>query len=178
MRRAYRLNGQYLVSVRYPFQWNDIRSFVTPFDSAVLEVYSQIGPDAWQCLDFVCRYVTYKRELGEMWQFPSETLALTEGDCEDSTFLFVSLARNFAPNVWAILGDYQGFGHAWGAQNGFIYETTYTLARPVPDPQDYCPYVYFSDQEVVELWPGALGEVFELKRDEATKLGLIAKAVG
>ncbi|MBA7699974.1 hypothetical protein ES703_108680 [subsurface metagenome] len=55
-------------------------------------------------------------------------------------------------------------------------ETTFTSARPVPDPQDYCPYVLFSDQEVIELWPGALDEVFSLRRDEATKLNLIAAA--
>ncbi|GAI67445.1 unnamed protein product, partial [marine sediment metagenome] len=59
-----------------------------------------------------------------------------------------------------------------------ILETTYTSARPVPDPQEYCPYVCFNDQEVLELWPGALGEVFELARDEELKLSLMAKAVG
>ncbi|MBA7636239.1 hypothetical protein ES703_43855 [subsurface metagenome] len=56
-------------------------------------------------------------------------------------------------------------------------ETTYTSARPVSDPQDYCPYVLFSNQEVIELWPGALGEIFELGRDEVTKLNLMARVL-
>ncbi len=62
-------------------------------------------------------------------------------------------------------------------EGGQIYETTYTRARPVPDPQNYCPYLYFNDQVVIELWPGALSEVFDLGRDEAAKLNLIAEAV-
>ncbi|GAI72083.1 unnamed protein product, partial [marine sediment metagenome] len=58
-----------------------------------------------------------------------------------------------------------------------ILETTYTQARPVPDPQDYCPYVLFDNTRVLELWPGALGEVFELGRDEELKLELMAKTL-
>ncbi|GAI71202.1 unnamed protein product, partial [marine sediment metagenome] len=50
-------------------------------------------------------------------------------------------------------------------------------ARPVPDPQDYCPYCMFNESEVSELWLGALAEVFDLNRNEATKLNLIAQAL-
>jgi len=174
-RRVYQ-DGQYLVSVRFPGQRHDIRSFVQPDNPDVVAVYFQIGPDAWQLLDFVCRHVSYKREVGEHWQFPSETLAREEGDCEDSTFLFVSLALNCDPNIQAVLGSYQGYGHSWAAKNGFIYETTYTRAQPVPDPEHYIPYVLFDNRDVIELWPGALGEVFELGRDEAIKLSLMAEA--
>jgi len=31
---------------------------------------------------------------------------------------------------------------------------------------------------VIELWPGALGEVFELRRNERVKLNLMAEAIG
>jgi len=175
-RRAYCQDGRYLVSVRYPGQWHDLRDFITPDDPAVLAVYSQVGQDAWQLFDFVCRHVSYKRDVGEMWQFPSETLARDQGDCEDTSFLLCSMLRNFT-NAQVVLGDYQGYGHAWVTNNGFMYETTYTQARPVPDPQDYTPLVLFDDQEVVELWSGALEELFALRRDEATKLNSMAQAL-
>ena len=176
-RRAYQLDGQYLVSVRYPGQWHDLRSFVQPNTPDVLATLSQIDPGIWACFDFVCRHVAYKSEVGEMWQFPSETLARGQGDCEDSAFLFVSLAQNFAPDVWAILGDYQGFGHAWGAQRHLIYETTYTSARQVADPQNYRALVAFNHYEFREAYPGALREMFALRRNEESKLELMAKAL-
>lgn len=170
-------DGQYLVSVRYPGQWNEIREFVQPNNPDVIAIYSQIGPDIWSCLDFVCRNISYRRDIGEWWSLPVETLARATGDCEDSTFVFVSLARNFDPNVWAVLGSYQGYGHSWASENGFIYETTYTEARAVPDPEAYEPMVMFNELEVFEIYPGALREVFELRRNEATKLNLIASAL-
>ncbi|GAJ12713.1 unnamed protein product, partial [marine sediment metagenome] len=75
-------------------------------------------------------------------------------------------------------GSFGNYGHAWCQLNGQILETTYTRARVVSDLEDYCPHCLFNEQEVIELWPGALGEVFELQRDEATKLNLMAEAVG
>ncbi len=174
-RRAYQLDGQYLVSVRYPGQWHDLRSFVQPNNPDVQAIYSQIGPDSWALYDFVCRNIDYRRDIGEFWQTPSETLK-GYADCEDTSILLTSLLRNFT-NPHVALGSFQGYGHAWVVKEGQIYETTYTQARPVSDPQDYCPCVYFNDQEVIELWPGALGEVFELRRDEAAKLNLIAGVV-
>ncbi|MBA7676460.1 hypothetical protein ES703_84701 [subsurface metagenome] len=174
-RRVYSEDGRYLVSVRYPGQWHDLREFVTPYDPEVQEIYSHIGPNAWQLLDFVCRNISYRRDIGEFFQFPSETLARGQGDCDDSAILLTSLIRaGGAPNCYVALGSLAGYGHAWCEYKGQVLETTFTSARPVPDPEDYCPYVLVSDQEVIELWPGALGEIFELGRDEATKLQLMA----
>lgn len=175
-------DGLYYVSVRFPGQWNELREFVQPNNPDVIAVYSQIGPDVWSCLDFVCRNISYRRDIGEFWQTPSETLAKREGDCgegdcEDSAILLTSLLKNFT-NAYVVLGDYQGWGHAWVAsEEGEILEATYTEARAVPDPDDYYPYVLFSEQEVIELWPGALKEIFELRRNEATKLNLMAIAL-
>ena len=175
-RRVYQ-DGQYLVSVRYPGQLNDIREFVEPHNPEVIAIYSQIGPDYWSLYDFVCRNINYRRDWGEFFQFPSETLR-GYGDCEDSSILLTSLIRaGGAPNCHVALGSLEGYGHAWCQLDGQILETTYTSARLVPDPQAYCPYVCFNNQEVVEFWPGALGEVFELSRDEATKLHLMAKVL-
>ncbi|GAI03833.1 unnamed protein product [marine sediment metagenome] len=169
-RRAGYQDGRYLVSVRYPGQWHDIREFIQPHKLGVVAFYSDVGPDVWGCLDLVCHNISYRQDIGEFWQFPSETIWSGAGDCEDSSNLLTSLLRNFT-NAYTVLGSYQGWGHAWVASGeGEILEATFTQARPVPDPQDYCPYCMFNESEVIELWPGALSEVFELGRNEELKL--------
>jgi len=173
--RVYYDDGRYLVSVRWGQRY-DLREFVQPDNPDVVAKYSQIGPDAWGCLDFVCRNIDYRRDIGEHWQFPSETLR-GMGDCEDTSILLVSLLNNFTSG-YVVLGDYQGYGHAWCQSDCQILESTYTSARPVTDPEDYCPYVLFNDQEVIELWPGALEDIFSLRRNEGTKLNLMAQAIG
>ncbi|MBA7535588.1 hypothetical protein ES705_27846 [subsurface metagenome] len=170
-------DGQYLVSVRYPGQRHDLREFVQPDNPDVLAVYSQYGPDYWSLYDFVCRNINYRRDIGEFWQTPSETLKGI-GDCEDTSILLTSLIRaGGTPNCYVALGNLGGYGHAWCQLDGQILETTYRFAQPVRDPQDYCPYCIFNESEVLELWPGALDDVFSLRRDEAQKLNLIAEAV-
>ena len=175
-RRAYYQDGQYLVSVRYG-AWHDLREFITPDDPAVLKVYHQVGQDAWQMFDFVCRGISYRSDTGEFWQLARETLARKRGDCEDSSILLTSLLRNFT-DAKVVLGDYYGYGHAWCQYHGQIYETTYTYARPVPDPGNYRAYALFHDQEIIELWPGALEELFSIRRDEVTKLSIMAGVLG
>jgi len=169
------VDGQFLVNTRHG-QWHDIRDFVQPSNPDVLAVYSQYGPDYWSLYDFVCRNIDYRLDVGEMWLTPSETL-LGFGDCEDTSILLASLLRASGYNCYVALGSLGGYGHAWCELNGQILETTYTSARPVPDPEDYGLYVLFSDREVIELWPGALGEVFEIRRNEGVKLNLIAEAL-
>jgi len=172
--RVYYQDGQYLVNVRYG-KWHDLRDFIQPSNPDVLAIFSRYGPDSWALYDFVCRNIDYRRDIGEFWLVPSETLK-GYADCEDTSILLTSLLRNFT-NAYVALGSFQGFGHAWVTEGGQIYETTYTRARSVPDPQNYCPYLYFNDQVVIELWPSALSEVFDLNRDEATKFNLIAQAL-
>lgn len=173
--RVYREDGHYLVAVRFPGQWHNLQDFVQPGNPDVLAIFSQYGPNYWSLYDFVCRNIDYRRDIGEFWQTPSETLASKLGDCEDTSLVLCSLLRN-AINAHVALGSFQGYGHAWCEYNGQVMETTYTSARSIPNPEDYCLYVIFNDQDVVELWPGALGEISALRRDEATKLNLMAEA--
>lgn len=176
-RRVESRGGQYLVSVRYPGQLNDIREFVQPQNPDVLAVYSQYGPGYWALYDFVCRNINYRRDIGEFWQTPSETLKGI-GDCEDTSILLTSLIRaGGVPNCYVALGSLGGYGHAWCQLNDQILETTYTSARPVADPQDYKGLAAFNDYDVREAYPGAMDDVFKLRRDEASKLNLIAEAV-
>lgn len=172
--RVYYQDGQCLVNVRYG-DWHDLREFVQPSNPNVLAIYSEIGPDSWALYDFVCREIDYRRDVGEFWQLPSETLR-GSGDCEDTSLLLCSFLRRFS-DAHVVLGSFQGYGHAWCNHMGQIMETTYTRAMPVSDPEDYCPYCLFNEREVIELWPGALGEIFDLRWDEAIKLGLMAEVI-
>lgn len=176
-RRVSSQDEQYLVSVRYPGQWHGLREFVQPDNPDVLAAYSQYGPDPWALYDFVCRNIDYRRDWGEFWQLPSETLR-GHGDCEDASILLTSLIRAGGPaNCYVALGSLGGYGHAWCQLDGRVLESTYTRARPVPDPEDYRTLALFNESEVVELWPGALDEVFALGRDEVRKLDLMARVL-
>ncbi len=172
--RAYYLDGQYLVSVRYPGQRHALREFVQPNDLDVAAVYSEVGSNATALFDFVCRNINYKSDWGEYWQFPRETLSRRLGDCEDTSILLASLLRNFT-DAQVALGEYQGYGHAWVLHEGEILETTYSSARRISDPANYIPYAYFDDRDIIEVWPGALAEMFEVAKDENAKLDLMAK---
>ena len=171
--RIWYRDGLYYVAVRSPGEWREIREFVQPDNTLVI---NQAAGDAWSCLDWVCRNISYRHDFGEFWQLPRETLVRGQGDCEDSSILLASMIRRFT-NAYVVLGSYQGLGHAWVAKEGEILEATYTEAIAVPDPDNYCPHFLFNDQEIIELWPGALSEVFELRRHEGTKLNLMASAL-
>ncbi|MBA7703773.1 hypothetical protein ES703_112567 [subsurface metagenome] len=173
--RVYYQDGQYLVSVRYPFQRHDIRSFVQPDNPDIQAIYAEIGPDYWALYDFVCREIDYRSDTGEFWLTPSETLR-GYGDCEDTSLLLCSLLRCFS-DAHIVLGSFQGYGHAWCQLNGQILETTFTSARIVPNSAKYFPYMLFDNEQVIELWPGALKEIFTVRRNEATKLSLMAEIV-
>lgn len=43
--------------------------------------------------------------------------------------------------------------------------------------QNYRAYAMLNNQEVVELWLGALGQLFELARDECSKPRLIERTL-
>jgi hypothetical protein len=133
---------------------------------------------AFRLLDYTCKNISYRSDDGEWWSFPSETLHKLTGDCDDSSLLLLSMLRHFYPSdrVYAVAGTYRGLGHMWVELDDEILETTYTYAHAVPDPQNYHALVKFNDQEVIEMWPGALGQLFQLARNECQKLTLMAEA--
>ena len=74
----------------------------------------------------------FRVRLGQddFWAFPAETLGWRNdanrrfGDCENTSFLLVSLLRNFT-NAYTHLGVLgPGYGHAWVTWQGHILETT------------------------------------------------------
>ncbi len=156
-RRVYAQDGQYLVSVRYPGQRQNLQDFVQPDNPDVLAVYSQYGPDTWALYDFVCRNINYRRDWGEFWMTPSETLR-GYGDCEDSSILLTSLIRaGGAPNCYVALGSLGGYGHAWVLNNNEILETTYSSAQFVPNIAAYESMALFNDAEVLRVIPRCSG---------------------
>lgn len=135
---------------------------------------------ALNLLDYVCKSISYGSDDGEWWRFPAETLAKHTGDCDDSAILLCSLLRNFYPpdRVYAVAGTYRGLGHMWAELDGEILEATYTYAHAVTDPQNYHGLVKFNDVYVIELFPKATAQLFQLARNECLKLTLMTEAMG
>lgn len=178
--RVHYRDSEVLVSTRNPGEWHVLQEFINPYDPQVQKIYQAIGPDPWALLDWVCRNVNYRSDNGEWWAFPAETLTRLGsdgkpyGDCDDSAALTCSLIRNFA-NCYEVVGSYRKLGHAWVQIDGQILETTYSYAHPVPDPQNYRAYAMFNDEEVIELWPGAMSQLFQLARNEKEKLAMMTE---
>lgn len=132
---------------------------------------------AFKLLDRVCQQIDYASDEGEFWEFPSEMISWKEGDCDGSANLLTSLLRAAGFNAYTAVGLYKNFGHAWTQLDGEILETTFTFAHQVPDPEDYHLFALFNDQEVIEMWPGALSQLFALgRRNERLKLNVMAGA--
>ena len=131
---------------------------------------------AYELWDWVCRQISYRSDDGEFWFFPGESLTRGAGDCDDSANLLTSLLRSADYNAYTVVGSYCGFGHAWTELDGQILETTFTYAHPVLDPHNYRAYAEFNDQEVIELWPRAMSQLFQVARSECRKLVLMAEA--
>lgn len=98
-------NGQIIHEAR-PYAL-DARNFVCYPDFALERIVKDEGiwflptaeEKAMACLAFVRKNIAYTPDkaqygVGEMWQYPHETLALGRGDCEDGAILMVSLMRN------------------------------------------------------------------------------------
>lgn len=171
-------NGEYLVAVRGPGEWHDVREFVQPNNVDVQAIYQQIGADVWECYRWVCEKIGYRFDADssafpEYWYFPSETIKQKYGDCDDTSILLASLLRNFT-DAYVVAGTYRGYGHAWVSTNNQILETTLIEPIVVDDPWNYRPYVYFNEREVIEIWPGALQELMGVERNASRKLRLIA----
>ena len=177
MAGSYHKNGNYFVLVRYPGEWHEVRDFIMPSAPGVQRIYSRVGANIWDLFDFVARNFSYRRDIGEFWQFPEETIATKQGDCEDTSILLTSLLRNFS-NAYTVLGSYKNLAHAWVASHdGTILESTYTQARIVPDREEYRPYFLFNEEVAIELWPGALDQVFAINKSEGVKLSFMAQAL-
>lgn len=180
-----------VVKKRYGGERLDIREFIRPDSFMVQELVASLPPDpdtyyAWvvrhiaypfgdeAVLDLhqECRYVTRTgrwqicEQTDDFWSYPSETLADRVGDCDDKSFLLVSMLRHlYGPDqVFATVGYWQGFGHVWvvlALPEGWrVYETTLErVPNPIPhvvERPPYDPLLRFNDLAVVTVRPGAV----------------------
>ncbi|GAI56328.1 unnamed protein product [marine sediment metagenome] len=110
--------------------------------------------------DFVASFTSYRREIGDYWATPGETLQAQtlrreEGiefscDCDDMAILLCSILRNYTPpeEVFCAIGTLDGDGHMWLVMGGNgqdkIIEATASSGKPVKG--NYKVYAIFNDQ--------------------------------
>lgn len=108
------------------------------------------------------------------WNLPIISLAIYKhvghfvGDCEDGSFLLVSILRALKVPCWAELGtitiDGKDYGHVWVVVklNGkeYLLETTLgeSLAEFIPVPDFYHPYVRWNESEAIFSTAGKIDE--------------------
>lgn len=145
-----------LLSKRYPGEIYDPREFVRPESYMVRMTAArlhgttdrQFVESAWA---FVANDIEYpsgqvepdrheeaftlasgrviRRASTDFWQFPTETLALRIGDCEDKAILLCSILRTRLPpeECCVAVGRYRDMGHSWvmlpGRWGGIYLET-------------------------------------------------------
>ena len=121
-----------MVGSMFPRTWtqdpNVMKLFITPNETSVINMKNTIlqgkfflTADWIAIRDWVGSNVQYKFDnvshgQEDYWQFSKETLALRKGDCEDSAILLCSLLRAdgvSARDVYVVVGETQGVGHAW-----------------------------------------------------------------
>ncbi len=130
----------------WPNHPEQMQSFITPNDPAVQAVLNEILGQSlgifcdFEALrDWVSSHVSYRHDqdvhgVSEYWQYPSETLSLGTGDCEDFAILLCSLLRAYgvpADQVYVVVGvSQENTGHA------YLIEKWYQGIWRVTEPQD------------------------------------------
>ena len=120
------------IGSKFPRQYsgdpNVMKLFVTPNEGSVVNQKNSIlkskfflTPDYMALRDWVGSNIKYTFDSEshgqtDYWQFSKETLSTETGDCEDSAILLCSLLRAAgvsANDVYVVVGETQGQGHAW-----------------------------------------------------------------
>lgn len=117
-----------LADVRYDGNYHSVRSLVQIDDSEVREIARVLAqaPDFIEAAqEFVNTFTTYRGEVGDYWELPSETLADRAADCDGKAILLASLLRAggippekvfVAVGLWNQAGKLGG--HAWVVTEG------------------------------------------------------------
>ena len=107
-----------LANVRHDGEFHSIKSLVQPWDYEVKEaarIFAEKPDPIRACQDFVHSFPAYRREIGDYWSTPNETMEREYGDCDCKAILLCSLLRNFyfADEVFCAFGTWNGGGHMW-----------------------------------------------------------------
>ncbi|MDP2661009.1 MAG: hypothetical protein Q8R28_09810 [Dehalococcoidia bacterium] len=117
-----KLYPELLGDVRNDDQYYPIRALVQPDDPEVRELAFVLEQDrdfVSAAHQFVHAFTTYKREIGDIWRTPAESLLERELDCDCSAILLCSILRNYIPaeKVFVAIGAWldgkKADGHAW-----------------------------------------------------------------
>lgn len=101
--------------------------------------------------------VLLSRQTRDFWQFPSETLAVRIGDCEDMAILLCSILRTRLARGEAMVtvGCYRDQGHAWVTFRGTVLDPALRqTAFMAPERPPYQPWFRFDDATCVPVAPG------------------------
>lgn len=116
-----------LANVRHDGKYHSIRSLVQPDDPEVRNIARVLvqAPDFVEVTqEFVDTFTTYRSELGDYWELPSETLGDRAADCDGKAILLASILRNYLPpeSVFVAFGLWNQAskldGHAWVVTEG------------------------------------------------------------
>jgi len=184
-----KLYDEVLANVRNDGQYYRIRSLVQVDDPEVKEiarVLVQSDDFLHASQEFVHTFTNYKREIGDFWGTPAESLDSRELDCDCMAILLASLLRNYIPaekvfvafGVWSIDGTQDG--HAWvvvQADDGtdLVLESTahhqsslrgkYTLQAMFNDKYAFATDIGVKDFDLqVEEDKSHVGEVYAVAR--------------
>ena len=127
------LYSDLLADVRYDGKYHSIKQLVQPYEPTVKAVADILvrAPDFISAAQpFVDSFTSYKRESGDYWRTPVETLVAHVGDCDDKAILLCSILRNYMrpDQVYCAFGTWKGIGHMWvvvpGVGQDLIIEAT------------------------------------------------------
>lgn len=141
--RQLRMYEDLLAKVRGDGQYHSIKELVQPDDpqvSAIAQVLMQTKDFIAAAHEFVDSFTIYRKEVGDYWRTPSETITAAtkyrealekfgeayppECDCDDKAILLCSILRNYIPadlvycafGMWLLNGEESG--HMWVVTEG------------------------------------------------------------
>jgi len=116
-----------MAKVRYDGKYHSVKWLVQPDDPTVRDVARvlvQANDFIAAAQEFVDSFTTYRDEVGDYWELPSETIDEQAADCDGKAILLTSLLRNYLPadqvycafGLWILGGETTG--HMWVVTEG------------------------------------------------------------
>lgn len=146
-----------LGEVRRDGEYYSLKGFIQPDEPTIQKVASILSNSKdpiTAAQDFVRKITRYRKQTGEFFRYPLETLEARRGDCDDSAILLASILRNYLPPeaIFAVVGSHNGGGHAWVTINRNhdyhdfrIIETTAFSDKKINESK-YKAEVFFNDE--------------------------------
>lgn len=138
----------------------DIKDFIRPEETS--EIIEQLAQQDFSRDDNkntvlnILNYVQQLKQINdkkEYWQYPRETI-LKGGDCEDKTFLLLSMLMASGINgTVGVKGRYLGQGHMWVEYNDWILDPSLKTPKLIPKGKSigYTPFFKFNRKDFYYL---------------------------